>query len=208
MEKLEKISSLLVKAIKENDKEALDNQVEDFIEFLLSNYTNPNFQDLTEEDLKRLELCCLALEYERFHLNLETDLIFALDHICKDHPELELFRKRITCIRYPDKISNIENDWKEALELAINDLFLLKSNSISQLSDTGREVFLDRSGIKIMAQVSLMLERLNLHGQLPTHLTTLLLSSNTDNELVRRVLQWTTQQNDSEVRLTEELINI
>lgn len=208
MEQLKRISPLLIRAIKENDKDSLNEQVEEFIEFLLVNFMDPRFRTLTEEDLKHLELCCLILEHERFHLNQETDLIFTLDLICKDRPELKLFHGRIICMRYIDKIGDIENDWKSALELSIKDIFTLGTISNSQLSDTGREIFLDRSGIKIMNQLNLMLSKLNLQGQLPTHLTTLLLNSNIDHDLLRKVLQWTTKKNDPADRLTEDLINI
>lgn len=179
-----------------NESANLKKLADEFINSLITEYTFGRLRNLTEREVQQFEVCILFLEFEFFHNDKEMDICYILSEVCSSYPSLDSLNRRINFLNLPSKINHVENDWKLAIQKFVSLFPSLQDMSSDTLSSKGKQVFVDRCGIKVISQINSLLCRVNRSSELPLYLANLVLGSPEVAPEITRILGFLTKSND------------
>jgi hypothetical protein len=199
------LSNEAISVIKNGDTEGIMAVSSKIAQYLMEVYGELQTVDLSIDELKAFESCAMTLEYSVLHFGKEQRYNFILLELIGNDERFAQLKQRIRLIDLPNQVSNIERDWKNYLERALQDMEVLKGIGSFMHNESTSELFYKRAGVKVISDFQRMLLQINSQETFIPYLYKLLI----ENEVVGRflvpeILSMTTGANS--VDLSEDIL--
>jgi hypothetical protein len=192
-EELNRYARVIMNGLSTNDDAVFTGLVENFLDFLMTNFNNEEFNNLDENALKDFELCCTMLENINFHHGNEIEFCFVIKNIASKYKDINLLLERMSIVEIPSKISNIENEWQSKLKFAIQKLISFNDYNTLILTEVGKKIMMKGCGIRVMNQIKALLGQINESSKFPIALIEILKDLDISNEQKTTIIKWSIQ---------------
>lgn len=198
--KIKEFANQVVHAFNNQNIEALDNVAHEIKIYLIEDFSEIKSFQKDIDGFKDFKYCSAAIEYTFLHQGKEQGLCFVINETCSISPELSLLSKRIFLLDIPNRVGNIEMEWKKSVETAIYKIKELIDLDYDILSKSGNIFFLERSVKKVFSQYSEMLKQINGHIELVPFIANFITKScDFSPEEIRFILSMTSGNNENHI---------
>jgi hypothetical protein len=167
------------------DDEGVLLAVKEIADFFRDSISNLKSINLDSQESVYFEKCLLFVEYYLIHLGKSSFLFFTLVDIIESDSRFDMIRCRLRLMDYPNKVNNIQNEWRMSLKntlLCAKELSGFYEHGI--LTEQNKEVFFERSISRCLSSFRRMLNQINEENNFMPYLFDLLIT----DEIVEKSL--------------------